>query len=126
MTYQIIDEPKQRKADYLIVPPILILLASIFLPYYIAPIWLLVNSYLLGSPTFRRELIIIIVGSLLLAVFALGSVYLLQQQGEELLERFSPYIRLTSRAGYFFMLYWVIALQNAPYELFNYIREANK
>lgn len=123
MTYQIIDEPKTKAANYLIVPPYLILLAAIFLPLYIGPLWLIINGYLLGSPTFKKELLIIMFGTLVMTAAFLGFGHLVQTLGEEQMAPFASYFKILSRGLYFFLMYWVIALQNAPYELYSYIKE---
>ena len=73
MTYQIIDEPQSRPAlEMIIINPLAILFAAMIVPLFWNPplqgrlwmpfLWLAINSYALGSATFRKEMLSIVIG----------------------------------------------------------------
>ena len=128
-TYTIIDEPKMGHQQRFIVNPVLILFASIFvplmisLPFYLkwwAPaLWLVVNGWLLGSPTKIRETIIGILGVLFVPL-SLIVVSVLTASSTELYQTIAPYYQLILQGVMFFTLYLIVAYQSSSYSLHEY------
>ena len=117
-SYYIIDEPNVKMAKHLIVNPTAILLGAMLVPilvsiplygkFWLPFIWLMVNGYLLGSPTFLRECIYSIVGMLSIAVAFFGFVYGIQIGAISSPNRLGPYLKVLVNALYFITLYLVI------------------
>ncbi len=133
MSYQILDEPKPGKQANLVVDPTGILLASIVIPllwtppmygrFWIPFLWLIANSWFMGSPTFRKELFTSIFSLVLLALIPFISIALLGAlQMDEHLQAAAPYVRITMNAFFFFSLYYVVAMQASAYAIFSYLR----
>ncbi|GAB1264631.1 hypothetical protein NBRC116493_05390 [Aurantivibrio infirmus] len=133
-SYQIIDEPKPKPWDSLIFNPIGILLLAMLLPFVWTPpfygrlwiplVWLIVNSWLIGSPSFFRELVFAIVG--LALYFALPYIFVFASSAfgfEEYTNAAVPYLRIVMQAEFFITLYLIVFKQMVPYELFIYIKE---
>ena len=128
--YFIIDEPKPSRWSSLIVSPLAILLAAIFVPlawtppfagrYWIPLLWLAINGWLLGSATKRRELIYLGLGGGLMPVFFFACIYLIDSTH---LGQASPYIRILLNGILFFTLYLVVFTQSTSYELYRYIHK---
>lgn len=131
-SYTVIDEPRPRPWHNLIAPPILILLAAILLPMFWNPplygrvwlpmLWLAVNGLLLGSPSLKKEWLILASGLLGYAATLYGGIWL----AETFLARPQvawPYLRILLQGVLFFVLYLVVFIQSAPYELFTYLRK---
>jgi hypothetical protein len=130
-TYHIVDEPNFGPHHKLIVNPLVILMVSIFLPLVWVPpfmgkfwmpfVWLVVNSYLLGSPTFWKECLISVGSAItLLAVFFV-SIIVVNSHVE--IERAGPYIRLGLMATLFLFLYLVVFMQMKSYSIYEYIQQ---
>ena len=130
--YEIIDEPKPRLHENLIVDPAAIFFVSIFLPllwtppfqgqYWIPFVWIIANGYLLGSPTLKKEVGISIAGLALWIGFSVGAVYIIDLSSLKL-EAAAPYIRILSRGIFFLSLYLVILKQSVPYGVYKYVKE---
>lgn len=133
MSYHIVDEPKPTVYQSMIVDPLLIFFAAIFVPLIWDPpyfgriwlpiLWLIINSYLLGSPHFKKE-----IGIALCALGAwFGIVYLgvigFDYLGVFAVEKVVPYLLLLSYGVFFLCLYWLVFLQRTPFEIYSYIRE---
>lgn len=134
--YRIIDEPRARAAERLIVNPLVILFVSIFLPLLWSPplmgrfwmpfVWIMVNSFLLGSPTFWKELLISVgaLGSMLGLVFMAGAFAetLQLDNGGSVY----PYFRIALLAAFYLFLYLVVFIQMAPWSIYDYVRGGNR
>lgn len=129
-SYHIIDEPKPRLYENLIVNPIIILFVSIIVPliwmppmlgkYWIPLVWLVLNGYFLGSPTFWKEVFIAIGGGVcMIAAFLFLGI--MHQQG--LSESIMPYIFILLQAILFFTIYLIVFSQSAPYEIHEYVND---
>ncbi len=130
--YEIIDEPKVKKSEHLIVNPIMVLFVAIFLPLFWMPpyfgrwwlplVWLTVNGYLLGSPSLIKEIMISIVG--LLFVFGLleGFIYISQIEPFVNFNSLPQYASITLNGAFFFILYLVVFKQSVPYGIYVYLK----
>ena len=135
--YQIIDEPKTRAQDFLICNPLLILLIGVFLPIFWNPpfngriwgpfLWLAVNGFLLGSPTFKKEL-----GLAILAVVCWYSVvygfgfFIAFNSLMDQVDLIAPYVRILNQALFFLFLYLVVFLQSTPFSIYEYLKEQGR
>jgi len=129
--YQIIDEPKPKKIENFIVDPIIILLASIFIPFILNPpmfgkywmpiVWLLANGYFLGSSTIWKEVIISFIGSILLVGLIILFLYFYQNPG--LGDFITPYLRIIIQATLFLTLYLIVFTQANSYSIHEYLKE---
>ncbi len=132
--YHIIDEPKIKLSDGLIVNPLIILFAAILIPLIWNPpllgrlwmpfVWLIANSYFLGSPTFKREVVISILG--ILAMVGLFFVFGFLKTIEPFhgMKSFFQYMMIFLNGTFFFVLYQVVFRQSVPYEIFSYLKES--
>lgn len=118
--YQIVDEPKPRAISYLIVPPIVILLAAMFLTPYWAALWLVVNGFLLGSRTFWKEVGVLALGATIAFSYLMALSYLTNAGYFADLPEDALYFKIIFRGICFLFIYWTIFLQNASYEIFKY------
>jgi len=133
-SYQIIDEPKSRGYENLILNPLVILFLGIVVPIFWQPplfgrfwmpvVWLLANGYFLGSPTMLKEVLIGIVGCLCIAGSFLLLMYLHQEQ--ELWRFLVPYFKIFTQAILFFTLYLIVLAQSGPFSIHEYIKEQLK
>ena len=136
-TYHIVDEPKARFYTRFIVNPLVILFASIFLPLLISLpfygqfwgpiIWILINGFLLGSPTFKHEVIIAAVG--VIAFLSLPSLSLFLFTLFDATDTYSkavPYLRTLSQAIFFMTLYLIVFKQSVSYSILSYLKELNQ
>lgn len=136
--YIIIDEPKPGLQQRFIVDPTAIFLVSILLPLLFTPpllgqywmpfVWLMFNGYLLGSPTFKSELMLAIGGFVLwfLLVFGAASLAQADPQSSFWLMAF-PYFRILSNGVFFLSLYLIVFRQSGPYAIHKYVSaQANR
>lgn len=132
--YQIIDEPKVKPQQHLIVNPIIILLVGILMPLVWTPpfygrvwiplVWIVINGYLLGSPTFKSEVIIAILGGIFWFALPYSMVFILMTIGQhELVNVSVPYLRIANNGIFFLTLYLIVFRQSIPYELFCYFKD---
>ena len=132
-SYRIIDEPKVNMAQQLIVNPIAILLAAILVPivvtipfygkFWLPFIWLMLNSYFLGSPTFWRECFYSILGVLAIAAAFIGFGYGIKIDAISSPNSLAPYIRVLVNAIYFITLYVVVFTQSVPFSIYEYVKQ---
>lgn len=132
-SYRIIDEPKIKPWEHLIVNPIIILLAGIIVPLFWTPpffgrfwmpfAWLVLNSYLLGSPTFWKEFWLSVLSPILLFGIIYIALYFQAKGYTSDLPSLIEYLRISVNALFFFMLYMVVFKQNVPYEIYEYTKE---
>ncbi|WP_016954529.1 hypothetical protein [Catenovulum agarivorans] len=128
--YTIADEPKPKKLSYLVQNPTMIIFASILIPIFWTPpfagrlwmplVWIVINGYLLGSISFKKELGIAIgaVFAMFCSFFALGA--LIQLDNFYTSEQMRPYFQLFLNGILFFSLYWISSKQEQSYSLFQY------
>lgn len=134
--YHIIDEPKVKMAQHLIVNPTAILLAAMLIPIFVSVplygkfwlpfVWLIGNGYLLGSPTFWRESLYSMVGMLAIAVAFLGFGYGVQMGSISSPNQLVPYLRVLTNALYFIALYLVVFTQSRPFLVYEYVRQQGR
>lgn len=132
-SYRIIDEPKVKMAQQLIVNPIAILLAAILVPifvniplygkFWLPFIWLIMNSYFLGSPTFWRECAYSIVGMLAIAAVFIGFGYGIKIDVITSPNSLAPYVRVLVNALYFIALYLIVFTQSVPFSIYQYVKQ---
>lgn len=130
-TYQIVDEPKPSRWAKFIINPVAILLVSILLPimwsppwagrYWMPLVWLVVNGLLLGSASWRKELIYSVVGGAAMLVCVYGSLFYFQNYQPQHLQQAIPYIRIALNGVMFLSLYLVVFTQATSYNLYHYI-----
>ncbi len=129
--YQIIDEPKPKRHERFIVDPLAIFFVCVFVPlvwsppllgqFWIPIIWLLANGYLLGSPNFKKEILIAVLGC-----FSFIGVWLsmgFMTQDKEYIVTLVPYIRIFTQAIFFFTLYMIVFQQAGPFAIHEYVKE---
>ncbi len=132
--YSIIDEPKIKLGHRFIVNPSGILLAAIILPivfpniplygkFWLPFVWLALNSYWLGSPSFWREQVYAIGGLLAVvaAFFAFG--YGVKSEIITSPNTAAPYMRVLVNGLFFTALYCVAFTQNVPYSIYEYVKQ---
>ena len=131
--YHIIDEPKVKKAENLIVNPIVILFAAIFIPLFWMPplygrwwiplVWLTINGYLLGSPSLKSEIITSVLG--LIALFGLLEVFIIISEIDPYsqFDSLVHYARIILNGVFFFIVYLVVFKQTTPFEIYSYMKE---
>ena len=132
--YHIIDEPKPKRHERFIVDPLGIFFVSVFVPLFWMPpllgkfwipiIWLLANSYLLGSPTFRKEIVIAVLGCLSFVGVWLSIGFI--TQNKEQLTTIVPYIKVLTQAVFFFTLYMIVFQQAGSFAIHEYVKEQGK
>ena len=134
-SYQVIDEPKPTIYDSFVVNPVVILFASLLIPlfidlpafgrYWMPLLWITVNSFLMGSPTKMKELMISLLGFIAFVALLAVMLYLLNTN-VELSSFVTPYFRIGSQAIVFFTLYLIVYYQSTPYLILEYVKEQNK
>lgn len=132
-SYRIIDEPKVKITQQLIVNPIAVLLAAILVPmftdiplygkFWLPFAWLIINSYLLGSPTFWRELFYSTMGLLVIAATFIGFGYGIKVNAITSPNILAPYLRVLVNALYFIALYLVVFTQSVPFSIYEYVKQ---
>lgn len=132
--YHIIDEPKPRAYEHLIVNPIVILLVGILLPLiwqapfygrvWIPLLWALINGYMLGSHSFKSEFLIGVAGAILwFSLPYLVYITLTTFNASEIFDAALPYIQIANQGVFFLTLYLIVFKQMLAYELHNYLKE---
>lgn len=130
--YSIIDEPKIKPWVRYAVNPIIILFAAMLVPMIWNPpyfgrlwlpfVWLVINGWLLGSPTLKKELLYAVVGLLLMAgIFYLMHFVVINNIRFEF--SFFKYMGVLLNAVLFLFIYLVVFMQTGPYEIYEYLRE---
>ncbi|MBL4772210.1 MAG: hypothetical protein JKX98_00945 [Alcanivoracaceae bacterium] len=129
--YIIIDEPKVRFLEKLIVNPIIVLFAAMIIPmfvnlpfygrWWLPFVWLIFNGIILGSPTIKKEIIYSIVGFVLLAALLFGTTYMLNT-GMTFSFSIVSYLVIIMNAVFFLFLYLLVFTQGAPYQIYQYIK----
>jgi hypothetical protein len=133
-TYHIIDEPKVKIAHRFIVNPTAILLAAIFIPivfqniplygrFWLPFVWLMLNGYLLGSPSFWRECFYAILGLAAIAGTFWGFGYAIAKELISAPNTAAPYLRVLVNGIYFTALYLVVFTQNVPFSIYSYVKQ---
>lgn len=133
-SYHIIDEPKIRFSDKFIVNPLIILFAAILVPlFWTLPflgrlwmplVWIIANGIMLGSSTFWKEILAMVVGAVLYVATIYGTSYIANSTN-----LFAdpdviwPYVRIFLQAIFFITLYVAIFMQQSSYSIFQYIKE---
>lgn len=133
-SYHIIDEPKIKLAHRFIVNPTAILLAAIVLPiifqniplygkFWLPFVWLALNGYWLGSPTFWREVLYAVLGLLCVVASFLAFGYGIKIQLIEAPNTAAPYLRVLVNGIFFATLYCVAFTQSVPYGIYEYVKQ---
>ncbi|MCJ8313971.1 MAG: hypothetical protein HRU38_14895 [Saccharospirillaceae bacterium] len=136
-SYKIIDEPKARVWCHLIINPNIILFAAMLVPLFWQPplygrfwmplLWIVFNGFLLGSSTFKREVITCVLGILTMA--GLGIWLLMYYQAQDTyftIQQIIPYYKLLNLACLFLTLYISVFTQSTSYQLFEYMHRSQK
>ncbi len=132
-SYRIIDEPNVKMAQQLIVNPVAVLLAAILVPiavnipfygkFWLPFVWLMLNSYFLGSPTFWRECFYSVFGVLVIAGIFIGYGYGIKIDAIPSPNSLAPYVRVLVNAVYFVALYLVVFTQSVPFSIYEYVKQ---
>lgn len=136
-SYRIIDEPKVKLAHRFIVNPTAILLSAIFIPivfhniplygkFWLPFLWLIVNSYLLGSPSFWRECLYTLLGLCSIAGAFLAFGYCIKSDLISAPNSAAPYLRVIVNGIYFSALYLVVFTQTVPFSIYDYVKQQNQ
>ena len=78
----------------------------------------------MGSPTFKKEVLTVVLGAVGLFGLFIGFGVLADRTDQELFtEQFAPYLRVLAQAGFFFTLYLIVTKQAGPYEIHKYLKK---
>ena len=130
--YTIVDEPRVSKSNYLIVNPIIILFAAIFVPLFISipylgriwipATWLVINSFLLGSSTRRKETLLAVVAVIIWFAIAFKSFFVYELISDNHnFKLWVPYIRILLQGIFFFFLLYIVSIQSTAYGIYQYL-----
>jgi hypothetical protein len=122
-TYRILDEPTLSPLASFAVNPMWIVLATILLQP-LAWAWFLFNSFALGSPTRRREVLSVAIGLGLLVVLGRLPGWA-EQQGLLTAAGFKPYAPYWQILQQFLVLgvsYRLFLYQAVPHQIFRHLR----
>ena len=133
--YQIIDEPKPSTYHTLVVDPIVILFAALLVPlffelplygrFWMPLAWIVLNGFLLGSPSKLKEAVIAIAGCV--TFFALYSgIHYLSTIDLTMARFLYPYYQIIIQGALFFTLYVIVFYQSPPYAIHQYIKSSNR
>lgn len=131
-SYHIIDEPKKTGKERLVVNPLIILFACIFIPilitlpffgkFWMPFVWLLANGYFLGSATWKKEWAYSAGGiAIMFVLFVVLSMSPLFGISDNAMNILAPYLPTVLNALLFLSLYVVVFTQSTSYELHQYI-----
>lgn len=130
--YTIIDEPKAKYFEHLIVNPIIILFAAMIIPllikvpffgrWWLPFVWLVFNGIILGSPTIKKEILYSVLGLLVLTGIFFLVDYILQSNIQSSFSIFR-YIVIIMYGIFFLFMYLVVFLQNSPYQIYQYVKD---
>ena len=134
-SYLIIDEPQVKFSENLIVNPLMILFVSIIAPMFfnipflgklwLPFLWLSFNGYILGSATFKKEILVVILGSatymgmFFLAMYVSNYSALLKDP-----QVIWPYVRISLQAIFFITLYIGVFMQSKSFSIYEYVKES--
>lgn len=132
MSYHIIDEPKPRMYENLILDPVIILFLSIIVPlfwnppmagkFWIPLLWLISNGFLLGSPTLRREIGFAFGGAVLLFITFYGLGVAISNEFKQAV----PYLIIILHGILFLTLYMIVFAQTSAYGIHEYLKRQRK
>lgn len=133
-SYTIIDEPKTRFLEHLIINPIFILFAAMIMPllvdlpyfgrWWLPFVWLLLNGFILGSPTILKESIYSAIGLIIISALFYLAYYLINS-GIQFEFSIVSYVVIFMQGIFFLFLYLIVFLQLAPYQIYQYIKDGN-
>ena len=132
--YKVLDEPSPKRLGWLCVSPLLILFVSVLAPiffsipmmgrYWMPFAWLILNGFLMGSPTRWKEAIIGVSSVMVIAATFFAWAFFFNLESE-FARSTVPYLKIVIQALLFFSLYWVVFIQSKPYQIFEYVKELN-
>jgi hypothetical protein len=117
-TYRILDEPAGRQAARFVVDPFWPLLALMFAGAWVAAILFAMNAWFLRGPTWRRELILIVL--MLAGSPAILLAISIAEQSGLLSERSIKYVMLLTVVWKIAVAYWIYFLQETAHSLHEY------
>lgn len=116
-----------------IVNPMAILLAAMLVPifvniplygkFWVPFIWLILNGYFLGLPTFWRECCYAIGGVLAIVAAFAGFGYAIKIGLISSPDSVAPYLRVLVNAIYFIALYLAVFTQSVPFSVYEYVKQ---
>jgi hypothetical protein len=117
-SYRIVDEPAPSGLAHLIVHPMWPLLSIMFAGAWLALPWFILNSFALGSPTRRKELVLALLWPpvLVALTFGLGLLHTLL----ELPKGAMPYLSMCVILWKLAVAYWLFDLQKRSFALHEY------
>ncbi|WP_087023202.1 hypothetical protein [Thaumasiovibrio subtropicus] len=134
--YHIIDEPKATKWDFLVMNPMVIIFATMIVPiiwappfagrYWVPLVWICVNGYIMGSATFKREVVTCLVGCLALLAVFIGFAQIPHEVIENTTIGWFNYLRLALNTILFLTLLLAAFSQMKSFSLFQYIGEGRE
>ncbi len=124
LIYRIADEPRINRLSRMTVNPFFVMLASMLIDFKLGVVWLVFNAFAMGSPYVKRDLVVVLVATVVIVGAAFTSVMLL---GQELLraDAVGPYVRLAAKTGWIAVCYYLFLSQMKAYPLFQYYRQRN-
>jgi len=136
-SYQIIDEPGKSPWSHLIVSPVVILLVSVFVPFFVSLpflgkiwmpfVWFVINGYCLNSPSLKTEAVLAGLGCSLWFCSFYALMFIANEEPAGIpMDRFFPYIRIVQQGILFLFLYFMLNLQSKPYAIYVYLNEQAK
>jgi hypothetical protein len=129
--YIIIDEPKVRFLENMIINPVIILFAAMVIPifvnipfygrWWLPFVWLIFNGVILGSPSIKKEIFYSVLGFFLLVILFYATLYFYNRHAP-FNYSFIDYMVIIANGLFFGFLYLVVFSQNAPYQIYQYVK----
>ena len=119
--YHITDEPKPGNLSHFTVNPVWPFFTIMFSGVWLSWPWFLINGMAIGSPTFRKELLLVIIGFIGSAVISIGILFIIGSlAGKEVLSSSVGYINIAVLGWKLFITYWLYTLQLRTFEIYQY------
>lgn len=116
--YRIADEPKPGTLSQFVVSPFWPLFGMMFGGFWLALPWFLFNSFAMGSPTRKKELVIAVLGLIGSAVLVFGFIALTDQGiFSEGSVQYGMLAILVWKLG---ISYWLYMTQAATFDIYTY------
>jgi hypothetical protein len=124
LLYRIADEPRINKLSRMTISPFYIVLASMVVDFGLGVVWLLFNSFAMGSSYARRDLVVALAAVAGIAGTAVISVIVLEQEQLQA-DVLGSYLRLAFKTAWIALCYYLYLSQMKVYPLFQYYRQRN-
>ena len=117
-TYHLIDEPRPGPIAHLTVDPMWPLLGYMLGSPFFSWIWYAFNSYVLGSPTKRKEIPLILTGVIGVFGWIIAAGYF--KSNGTINDQTLPYLRLMLTIFTLTISYMLYVIQNRTFEIYEY------